>query len=173
MRLIWSNLKPASNYNICTNATSAAFVNKVHATYIMSSSLQFDVACLQNTTYITYILQIINIHYSLLYIHLIIKLNCIIQVVNNICILYIKYELQWLKLTCAKVATSSPNVSAICTMDGIWLSQAMVEPHPMSTSINVPRNSAISIRHICLLSVMSDRPRKLFVPVQQIIYTCR
>lgn len=64
------------------------------------------------------------------------------------------------------VATASPNVSAICTMDGGVSFHVKQDPQPISTNRRVPMNSANSIRHMCLLSVISDIPKKLLLPTK-------
>jgi hypothetical protein len=64
--------------------------------------------------------------------------------------------------TWASVATVRPNVSATRTMKSV--SEKMMEPQPITTRRNVPTNSATSMRHIALFSVISERPKMLPAP---------
>ena len=74
-------------------------------------------------------------------------------------------------LTCAIVATTRPKVNAICGIDAVYVESQppVVLPMPIATRKNVPKNSAISIRHMFRLSVISATPIICFIPV---IYEC-
>lgn len=54
----------------------------------------------------------------------------------------------------------------IWTNEGPVSPTVIIDPQPMSTSIKVPKNSAISILHMLLLSVISDKPKILSAPVK-------
>lgn len=70
-------------------------------------------------------------------------------------------------LTWANVATSRPNVNAICGTLGEYdaSNPPVVLPIPIETSKKVPRHSAISWRQMLRLSVMSATPIIFFNPV--------
>lgn len=69
-------------------------------------------------------------------------------------------------LTCASVATTKPNVKAICTMDGSYpvFHADVVLAMPTDTKKNVPKNSASKIFHIFRLFMMSLTPMIRFTP---------
>lgn len=75
----------------------------------------------------------------------------------------IEAKKKWIIFTCAIVATTKPNVNAICTILNISLTAALsplniVDATPTETKKNVPKNSANSIFHILRLFRMSLTP---------------
>lgn len=74
-----------------------------------------------------------------------------------------KKDVKTANLTCAMVATTNPNVNAICTTRNISLAASsfplnMVDATPTATKKKVPKNSANSIFHILRLFRMSLTP---------------
>lgn len=66
------------------------------------------------------------------------------------------------------VATVSPKVRAICTI----LGEPRQAPTPTATSNNVPTNSATSIFHSFLFSVISFRPIMLSLAEPESLVDC-
>lgn len=65
----------------------------------------------------------------------------------------------------ASAKTISPKQNAMCTTDGSpGLPKLVVDAIPIETKSNVPRNSAINMRHIFLFSVISCTPTISLTP---------
>lgn len=71
------------------------------------------------------------------------------------------------ELTCARVATTKPKQSAICGTDGLSSPKPVVEAIPTETKSKVPINSATSMRHMFLLSVISWTPIISLTPARR------